>query len=290
MSKQHSVTINSKDDGWMTATGELPIPFTNDFLFCQMLQSNNLVLKSLICSLMHLSPNQVHSVLITNPIELGDHIEEKTIILDLKLILNDHTIINLEMQVINEHNWPERSLLYLCRTFSRQLKKGDDYINAKPAIQIGILDFTPFPTHPEFFANYYLMNQKNHHIFSDKFRISVLSLNQIELATEEDKAFHIDTWARLFKCKDWREVQMLANNNPDIKDAVTTIYQLTEDEKVRNMCERREKALFIERSRQHMLEQQKQEIAQLSSENTQLSSEIEHLKKLLAEHNISIDE
>ena len=90
---------------------------------------------------------------------------------------------------------------------------------------------------------------------------------------------------------------MLANNNPDIKEAVTTIYQLTEDEKVRTMCERREKALFIERSRQHMLEQQKQEIAQLSSENTQLSSqnaelssEIEHLKKLLAEHNISIDE
>ena len=283
MSKQHSVTINPNDDGWMTATGKLPVPFTNDFLFCQMLQENNLVLKSLICSLMHLSPEQVHSITITNPIVLGEHIEEKSIILDVKLILNDNIIIDLEMQVINEHNWPERSLLYLCRTFSKRLKKGDNYRNAKPTIQIGILDFIPFPEHPEFFANYYLMNHKNHHIFSDKIRISVLSLNQIELATEEDKAFHIDTWARLFKCKDWREVQMLANNNPDIKEAVTTIYQLTEDEKIRNMCERREKALFIERSREHM-------INKLSTENRQLSSENEHLKKLLAEHNIAIDE
>lgn len=87
-----------------------------------------------------------------------------------------------------------------------------------------------------------MTNPKNQHVFSDKFRISVLSLKQIELATGEDKAYHIDTWARLFKCKDWREVQMLAKNNPDIQEAVTTIYQLTEDEKTRQMCERREKA------------------------------------------------
>lgn len=46
---------------------------------------------------------------------------------------------------------------------------------------------------------------------------------------------------------------MLAKDNPDIKEAVVTIHQLTEDEKVRQMCERREKALFIERSREHFL-------------------------------------
>ena len=83
---------------------------------------------------------------------------------------------------------------------------------------------------------------------------------------------------------------MLANNYPDIKEAVTTIYQLTEDEKNRQMCERREKALFIEQSREHLISQQKQEISQLSSENTQLSFENERLKKLLAERNISVDE
>lgn len=290
MSNTLSVTINPDDNGWMTATGKLPVPFTNDFLFCAMLQKNNLVLKSLICSLMHLSPEEVHSVDITNPIELGDKLEEKAIVLDIKLILNNHTIIDLEMQVVNEHNWPERSLLYLCRTFSQQLKKGEDYINAKPAVQIGVLDFIPFPEHPDFFANYYLINDKTMHVFSDKFRIAVLCLNQVDLATEEDKAFHIDTWARLFKCTDWREVQMLAKDNPDIKEAVVTIHQLTEDEKVRQMCERREKALFIERSREHFLAETQAQLAEKTAENEQLNSEVERLKKLLAEHNISIDE
>lgn len=41
------------------------------------------------------------------------------------------------------------------------------------------------------------------------------------------------------------------------------------------MCERREKALFIERSREHLISAQ--------------AAEINRLKKLLAEHNISID-
>ena len=38
-------------------------------------------------------------------------------------------------------------------------------------------------------------------IFSSKFKLSVVELNHIELATDEDKAFQIDHWARLFKAK-----------------------------------------------------------------------------------------
>ena len=76
---------------------------------------------------------------------------------------------------------------------------------------------------------------------------------------------------------------MLAKDNPDIKEAVVTIHQLTEDEKVRQMCERREKALFIERSREHFL-------AETQAQLAEKTAEVERLKKLLAEHNISIDE
>lgn len=76
---------------------------------------------------------------------------------------------------------------------------------------------------------------------------------------------------------------MLAKDNPDIKEAVVTIHQLTEDEKVRQMCERREKALFIERSREHFL-------AETQAKLEEKTAEVERLKKLLAEHNISIDE
>ena len=107
-------------------------------------------------------------------------------VLDVRVLLNNRLSLNIELQVINKGNWIERSLVYLCRSFD-QLNKGQDYIEVKPVIQICIQDFTLFPGNEEFYATYKLMNVKNHKIYSDKIRISVLDLTQIELATEEDK-------------------------------------------------------------------------------------------------------
>lgn len=56
---------------------------------------------------------------------------------------------------------------------------------------------------------------------------------------EEDNAYHIDYWAQLFKCKNYRELQMLANSDDNIKEAFSTVYQLTQDEHIRFECQQR---------------------------------------------------
>ena len=220
-------------------SGPLAIPMTNDYLFRALLQKNNHVLKGLVCSLLHLSPEEVRSVTITNPIVLGDAIDEKTFILDIRALLNDSTILNLEMQVINEHNWADRSLSYLCRDLD-QLKHGDDYSQIQPVIQISFLNFTLFPDHPEFFATYKLLNVKNHTLYSDKLQLSVVDLTKIQLATSEDKEYHIDYWATLFKCNTWEELTMLAENNEYLKEATETVYEISQEEQIRMQCEARE--------------------------------------------------
>ena len=80
-----------------------------------------------------------------NPIELGKKISDKDFILDIKILMNNNTSINLEMQVNNQYNWPERSLVYLSRLFDG-LNAGDTYRTVKPAFQIGILDLRCFPS------------------------------------------------------------------------------------------------------------------------------------------------
>ena len=145
-----------------------------------------------------MSDGQVQTVTITNPIELGETIDNKTFFLDVRVMMNDHACINLEMQVVNEYNWVERSLCYLCRSFDH-LEHGQDYREVKPSIQIGLLNFTLFPENPEFYATYQFLNVKNHMLYSDKLRLSVLNLTRTDLATEEDRAYHIDYWASLFK-------------------------------------------------------------------------------------------
>ena len=125
----HNLTVTS---GLDSATGPVTIPMHNDYLFRALLQRNNRVLKGLICSLLHLNDKQIRTVSITNPIELGETIDNKTFFLDVKVLMNDQTYINLEMQVINEHDWVERSLSYLCRSFNN-LEHGQDYVDVKPA-------------------------------------------------------------------------------------------------------------------------------------------------------------
>ena len=226
---------NTVNESFQNATGVIPYGMTNDYMFRAILQKNKRVLKGLICSLLHLDPQDVKSVEITNPIQLGDNIDDKEFVLDIHVLMNDNTIINLEMQVTNERNWLDRSLGYLCRAFD-QLRHGQNYSEAKPVFHIGFLDFTPFRDSPEFYSTYKLLNVKNHRKYSDKFALSVVDLTQIELATEEDKAFQIDYWARLFKATTWEEIRMIAKDNEYLTEASETLYELNADQMIQERC------------------------------------------------------
>ncbi len=92
------------------------------------------------------------------------------------------------------------------------------------------------------------MNVKNHHIYRDKFKLSVIDLSHIELATEEDKANGIDYWASLFKAKTWEEIKMLAENNEYLQEAADSLYVANAEEIVRQQCRAREDAERHERT------------------------------------------
>ena len=285
------------------ATGPVTIKMTNDYLFRALLQRNNRVLKGLIRSLLHLSPEEITSVEIANAIELGTSVEEKEFILDIKVKLNSNVIINLEMQVINEQNWVNRSTCYLCRTYS-SLNHGDDYNTVKPVIQIGLLDFTLFPERPEFYATYKLINEKSFSVYSDKLQLSVVDLTHIELATEEDRLYRIDLWASFFKATTWEELKMLAHNNNDIQEAVATVYQLTQEEKIRQQCEAREDYYRRQNDIQRLIKKQEETIKEQGDairerDDTireqgdtirQLCDTIEELKQSVSQQEELIDE
>lgn len=265
-------------DEWLKAEGPVPIRMTNDYLFRALLQCNNTALKGLICSLLHLSDGEVVSVDIMNPIELGKPVDAKSFFLDIKVLFNSRSIIHMEMQVSNQYNWPDRSLSYLCRTFD-SLKQGDGYLAAKPVVQIGLLDYTLFPEYPEFYATYEFRNVKKGYLYSDKLRLCVLNLSRIDLATEEDCYYRIDHWASLFKSATWEEIKMLAKENDYIKEAASTVYQLSQEELIRLQCEAREDYYRTQRDIQYVMEQQS---AQLEEKNAQLESLTAENSRLLA--------
>ena len=223
-----------------TLTGQLPYTLTNDFFFKAFLQKNETALRGLLSALLSLKLDEISSVTITNPIQEGETVDDKNIILDVKLILNDTHVINLEMQVSNLGNWPERSLTYLCRMFD-QLKTGEDYINVKKTIHISIMDFTPNDFPKVLYSEYFLYNLQTGHKYSDKFAIYMLQLNQLGNPKDERDIPEIYYWAQLFKAKTWEEIQMLAEKNECIKQSIATLQEITADEKARMQMEARER-------------------------------------------------
>lgn len=188
--KQENLHCNLSTS-FQNATGKIDYGLTNDYMFRVILQRHIKVLKALICSLLHLNLKEIKEVYIRNPIQPGETVDDKEFVLDIEVLFNNDTLINLEMQVLNELNWSERSLAYLCRLFAN-LYKGQDYDEALSVIHIGFLDFQLFLEHPEFFGIYRFMNEKDHYLYSDKLTLGVVDLKHIELATEEDRAYQID--------------------------------------------------------------------------------------------------
>lgn len=257
-------------------SGPVTIRMSNDYLFRALLQTDKKALRGLVCSLLHLRQEQIISISISNPIELGTAIDDKDFILDIKILLNQAILIDLELQVINEHNWQDRSLSYLCRAFDN-LNKGDSYNLVKPAIHIGLLDFPLFPQLPEFYATYKMLNVKNHALYSDKLRLSVVDLTHIDLATKEDRQWHIDKWAALFKAATWEEVKMIAQKNESILNAANTIWKLTQEERIRQQCEAREdyrrRQLDIQHRFDMLNKQLEQQAQQLNQQTEQLNQQ-----------------
>ena len=222
-------------------------------------------------------------MVITNPIVLGDACDDKEFRLDVRIVLNEKTIMNLEMQVSNLYDWPERSVSYLSRIYD-SLFRGEEYANVKSAMHIGILDFTLFPEYPEFYASNMIMNEKTYRIYSDKFALNVLDLSKVELATDEDKEWKLDYWARLFKATTWEEIKMIASNDDYLKEASNTLYLLNEDFNIRERCRNRIEYYRVLDRYESMIERKDAEIQQLRAER---DLEIEHkdleIKQLHAE-------
>ena len=184
--------------------------------------------------------------------------------------------------------WKERSIAYACRSFDN-LAKGEKYGMVRPVVHIGFLNFTLFPEHPEFYASYMLMNTnpQNQYLYSDKFRISVVDLRQIEQATGEDRRYGIDLWAKLFIATTWEEVEALAQNNEYLQETVSGVRQLTEDEKIRQQCEARESFVYWENVRntahQQALETIERQEEELQAKDAELQAARDEIARLRAE-------
>ncbi len=137
--------------------------------------------------------------------------------------------------------------------------KDKEYLAVRPVVNVGFLDYTLFEENPEFYACYKLINVKNHIKYSDGLTLYVVDLSRIDLASDEDKQYHIHEWAALFKAVTWEEMKILASKNEYLREASETIFRLSAEEIVRKRCRDREEYYQDMRSYERKIEQDRRE-------------------------------
>ncbi len=257
MSKNHSLTghvSNPQSQSYLPfykRTGDLVYSLMNDYLFKLLMQENEEVLRGFLCALLSLSPEDIISIEIKNSI------------------------------LVNKGNWKDRSVIYLCRNFDK-LSRGQDYIEATPTHHIGILDFSLPDVDPEFYSHYYLINVKTGKIYNDKFRLSVLDLNKIHLATQEDIDSGLQYWARFFKAKTWEDLKMLAKENPVFESASNTYTDLINETSIQLSIQKREEELAYTKRLVEKVAEQEDTISEQADTISQQADKIKHLEEQLA--------
>lgn len=228
-------TKNQMNSVTNEATGKIPYGFTNDYMFRAVFQKNQKALKGLLSAVLGMSQEEIVSCEITNPIILGEAIDDKTCVLDIRLVLNYEKKINLEMQIGNILNWPKRSLYYTCDMYV-DLHKGEDYEQAQPCIHIGFVNTSPFKDYHEFYSKYQLVNVENGHVYTGDFVLIVIQLDQVNKVVVDNQNRDIYRWTKLFMAREWEEVFQMAEESEAMQEAVVTLCNMTEDEKIKQQC------------------------------------------------------
>lgn len=213
---------------------------TVDFCFKELM-NNPKVRKGFIAAVLKIRPEEIKETCLL-PTELGRHMEDdKQGILDVHVLMQDGTQIDMEMQVAYFVDWDKRVLFYLGKMFTDQLKKGDSYSKLKKCIHISILDFVHFHENEDCYHVIKFCNERTGHVYTELLEIQILELQKLpkDVKNGED----IMQWMKFFSGKNREEFEDMAKTNEYLDEAYRTLIELSADDKKRLEYEAREKAL-----------------------------------------------
>jgi len=184
---------------------ELKYKFTYDTLFKLLFVKYPELLKRLVAAILGIAVDSITEFIITNTEIPPEAIGDKFCRLDISMIVNGQRA-NLEVQVEDEKDYPERSLYHWARIYSSALKAGSPYSSLPRVIIVSILDFIMFDC-AEYRSEFGALELKRLELLSDK--LSMLYFEVRKLPKVIDKENELELMLSLFRAKTEEELKQL---------------------------------------------------------------------------------
>jgi predicted transposase/invertase (TIGR01784 family) len=177
---------------------------------------------------------KIQSAELLNPGLPADVTHAKTIALDLRVILDDGTLVDVEMQArLLVHN-RERFLYYSAREYASQLGEGEDYGRLHPAVSVLWLGESMFPELDQLHSVFELRERQTGALYSEHMELHVLQLAKLPFARQDEA--QLQRWARFLAAQSDAEYAALARENPVMANATQALDALSEDPETQRLA------------------------------------------------------
>ena len=194
-----------------------------------------------LSAVLKLKPEEIKETYILNPYLDKVHEEDKLGILDVRILMNNDTEIDTEIQLSEMRIWTNRALFYAAKMFTDQIEQGQKYDVLKKCVSISILDFDLFKDQKEFYSSFHIREDTRNFLYTEKMEFHVIELPKLPEELKENSS-DVELWAKFINAER-EEFDMLAKQNPYIESAYKKLQIISQDKEKRLEYEAREKAI-----------------------------------------------
>lgn len=213
-----------------------------DFAFKEIMMNEQARI-GFLSTILKLDPTDIKTTELLNTNLRKLHEDEKQGILDVRILLNNATEIDIEIQLSMLNVWADRALFYLAKMYTEQIRPGQNYSVFKKCVSISILDFILFQEDTEFYSCFHIREDNRHTLYTDKMEFHILELPKLPDELKEDSG-DILLWAKFINAERKEEFDMLAEKNVYIESAYEQLQVISQDRQKRLEYEAREKAIL----------------------------------------------
>jgi len=175
----------------------------SDTLFKMLFTRNQDLLKRLVAALLGIRYEDITEFNVINPEISPEELGKKFCRLDINMTVNGQKL-DLELQIADEGNYPERSLFYWAREYSTGIDEGQNYALLPRTIVISILGFNQFPDPEKFHHEFQCLEVTTHEPLTDKMVLQFYELKKLAPLSDADSGR--DLWLKLFNAETEEEL------------------------------------------------------------------------------------
>jgi predicted transposase/invertase (TIGR01784 family) len=224
---------------------KLDYTFKNDTLFKMLFVQYPDLLKRLVAALLGIRYESIGQFDITNSEMPPDAIGDKFCRLDINMTV-DGRRVDLEIQVADEGDYPERSLFYWAKEYGAALGEGEEYSGLPRVVVISIVAFKLFDC-AAFHSEYQALEVTRHTPLTDRMSLHYFELPKLpETVSAEDG---LQLWLKLFDAETEEELKRIEELGvPIMEQAITAYRRVTATEEFKELERLRSRARHNEAS------------------------------------------